>query len=89
MAKTQLAGDFRAPNAAVFPKMHVAAADTCGRDVDQAFSCGGRGGGNFDDGKVVGGVGCDGDVGLFEGRGGHFDGLCKGVDGVVCYADVD
>ena len=67
MAKTQLAGDFRAPNAAVFPKMHVAAADTCGRDVDQAFSCGGRGGGNFDDGKVVGGVGCYGDVG-FLGR---------------------
>jgi len=54
----------------VFPEVHVASANAGGRDVDQAFTCGGRWGGDFDDGEVVGGVGCDGDVGLFEGCGG-------------------
>ena len=51
----------------MFPEVHVASANAGGRDVDQAFTCGGRWGGDFDDGEVVGGVGCDGDVGLFEG----------------------
>ena len=72
MPKSQLAGDFRAPDAAVFPKVHVAAADAGGRDVDQALSCGGRRGGDFCDGEGVGRVGCDCDVG--EGEGGHGDG---------------
>jgi len=70
MPQTQFASDFRAPDAAVFPKVHVAAADAGGGDVDQAFSRGGRWDGDFDDGEVVGGVGCDGDVGVFEGCGG-------------------
>jgi hypothetical protein len=75
MSQTQFASDLRAPNASVFPEVHVAAADAGGGDVDQAFSGGGRWGGDFDDGELVRGVGCDGDVGLFEGcAGGHFGG---------------
>lgn len=76
MAQTQLASDLRAPNASVFPEVHVAAANAGGGDVDQAFSCCGRRDGYFDDGEFVRWIGCDGDVGLFEGcGGGHSGGL--------------
>lgn len=74
MPQPQLARNLGAPNAAVLPEVNITAADAGGGDVDEAFSCRGRGGGNFDDGELVGGVGCDGDVGLFEGSSGHFDG---------------
>ena len=60
----------------MFPEVHVAAADAGGGDVDQAFSGGGPWDGHFDGGELVGGVGCDGDVGAFEAcGGGHFGGL--------------
>lgn len=67
----------------MFPKVHVAAADACGGDVDQAFSCGGRWDGDFDYGELVGGVGCDGDVGLAEGCGGGHFGWWVGDDFVI------
>ena len=81
MTQTQLASDLRAPNASVFPEVHVAAADAGGGDVDQTLSGGGRWDGDFDDGEVVGGVGCDGDVGLFEGCGGRHSGGCCSLVG--------
>lgn len=75
MSQTQLARNLGASNAAVLPEMDVAATDSgCGH-VDEAFACGGRRDGDFDDGELVGRVGCDGDVCLFEsGGGGHLDG---------------
>ena len=87
--QAQFTRDLRAPDAAVLPEVHVAAADAGGGDVDQAFSRGGRWGGDLDDGELVGGIGCDGDVGVLEvcvgggrGGGGHDCGsLVVKVDG--------
>lgn len=72
--QAQFTRDLRAPDAAVLPEVHVAAADAGGGDVDQAFSRGGRWDGDLDDGELVGGIGCDGDVGVLEGGGGGGEG---------------
>jgi hypothetical protein len=69
MPKAQFARDLRTAYPTMFPEMNVASANTCRGHMDQAFSCCGRWDRDFDDGELVGRVGCYGDVGGYESYG--------------------